>query len=83
MRKHLGTYRRWLILLLVGPGLVFGSYLGYLYEQGNFHTVAPDRMYRSRQLDKAELIPYIHHDLPVQEYVNLRGENPGSDRCGK
>ena len=78
MSKHLGTYRRWLILLLVGPGLVFGSYLGYIHEQGNFHTVAPDLMYRSRQLDKAELLHYIN-TYRIKSIVNLRGVNTGSD----
>ena len=76
MRKPLGPYRRWLILLLVGPGLVLGSYLGYIHEQGNFHMVAPDRMYRSRQLDKAELIHYIT-TYQIKSIVNLRGENTG------
>ena len=78
MRKHLSTYRRWLIPLLVGPGLVLGSYLGYIHEQGNFHIVAPDRMYRSRQLDQAELIHYIN-TYQIKSIVNLRGVNTGSD----
>jgi undecaprenyl-diphosphatase len=78
MRKPLGLYRRWLILLLVGPGLVLGSYLGYIHEQGNFHIVAPDRMYRSRQLDKAELIHYIT-TYQIKSILNLRGENTGSE----
>ncbi|MDC8446902.1 MAG: hypothetical protein LV473_00945 [Nitrospira sp.] len=76
MRKRLGTYRRWLILLLVGPGLVFGLYQGYLYEQGNFHIVAQDRMYRSRQLDKVELIHYIK-TYQIKSIVNLRREESG------
>lgn len=78
MRKHLRTYRRWLILFLVGPGLVFGSYEGYLYEQGNFHTVAPDQMYRSRQLDKSELTHYLT-TYQIKSILNLRGVNTGSD----
>ena len=78
MRKSRGPYRRWLILLLVGPGLVLGSYLGYIHEQGNFHMVAPDRMYRSRQLDKAELIHFIKI-YQIKSIVNLRGENTGSE----
>ncbi len=78
MRKRLGTYRRWLILLLLGPGLVLGSYLGYIHEQGNFHVVAQDVMYRSRQLDRAELIHYIT-TYQIKSIVNLRGMNAGSD----
>lgn len=78
MRKRLGTYRRWLILLLLGPGLVLGSYFGYIHEQGNFHVVALDVMYRSRQLDRAELIHYIT-TYQIKSIVNLRGMNAGSD----
>lgn len=78
MRKRLGTYRRWLILLLLGPGLVLGSYLGYIHEQGNFHVVEQDVMYRSRQLDKEELIHYIN-TYQIKSILNLRGKNMGSD----
>lgn len=78
MKKHLGTYRRWLILLLVGPGLVLGSYVGYIHEQGNFHTVVEQQVYRSRQLDKEELIHYIK-TYQIKSILNLRGMNTGSD----
>lgn len=78
MRKPLGPYRLWLILLLVGPSLVLGSYAGYIHEQGNFHVVVPDRMYRSRQLDKTELIHYLK-TYQIKSIVNLRGVNAGSD----
>lgn len=76
--KPLGTYRRWLILCVLGPGLVLGSYMGYIQEQGNFHIVAQDVMYRSRQLDKEELIHYINV-YQIKSIVNLRGKNVGSD----
>jgi undecaprenyl-diphosphatase len=66
------------MLLLVGPGLVLGSYVGYIYEQGNFHVIAQDRMYRSRQLDKAERIHYIK-TYQIKSILNLRGVNAGSD----
>lgn len=78
MKKQIGRYHRWLILLLVGPGLGLGSYLGYIHEQGNFHIVAQDVMYRSRQLDKDELIRYIN-TYRIKSIVNLRGKNVGSD----
>ena len=78
MKKLLLTYRRWLMLCVLGPGLMLGSYLGYIHEQGNFHTVVPDRMYRSRQLDRAELIHYIKA-YQIKSIVNLRGGNAGSD----
>ena len=78
MSKRLSTYRRWLILCLLGPALMLGSYAGYTYEHGNFHIVAPDRMYRSRQLDKAELIHYIK-TYQIRSIVNLRGVNTGSE----
>jgi protein tyrosine/serine phosphatase len=78
MKSKVGTYRRWLILSLLGPGLMLGSYLGYIYEQGNFHIVAQDRVYRSRQLDKAELIHYTKI-YQIKSILNLRGVNAGSD----
>lgn len=78
MRKRLGPYRRWLILLLLGPSIGLGSYAGYIYEQGNFHVVVPDQMYRSRQLDKTELIHYLK-SYQIKSIVNLRGVNAGSD----
>ena len=76
--EALGPYRRWLILLLVGSGLALGSYLGYIHEQGNFHIVALDRMYRSRQLDKAELLYYIK-TYQIKSIVNLREVSAGSE----
>ncbi len=78
MRKHLRASRQWLILLVLGPIIVLGSYAGYIHEQGNFHVVVPDRMYRSRQLDKTELIHYLK-TYQIKSIVNLRGVNVGSD----
>lgn len=78
MKKTLGPYRWWLILILLGPSLVLGSYAGYIHEQGNFHVVVPDRMYRSRQLDKTELIHFLK-TYQIKSIVNLRGVNTGAD----
>ena len=63
--------------LLVEPGLMLGAYPGYIHEQGNVHIVALDRMCRLRQMDKADLIPYIK-TYQIKSLVNLRGENTGS-----
>ncbi len=54
------------------------SYWGYVYEQGNFHIVSVDQVYRSRQLDKAELSHYIK-TYQIKSILNLRGLNAGSD----
>ena len=78
MKRNMRTSRQWLILLLTGPGIVLASYAGFTYEQGNFHTVAEERVYRSRQLDQGELIHYIKR-YKIQSILNLRGTNKGSD----
>ena len=78
MNRNTGRYRRWLILLLVGPGIALVSYVGYVQEQGNFHTVAEERVYRSRQLSQEELIHYIQ-TYQIKSILNLRGMNTGSD----
>lgn len=72
-----GSYRQWLIILLLGNGLLPLSYCAYVYEQGNFHAVSEDRVYRSRQLDEDELGDYIR-TYKIRSVLNLRGENPGS-----
>jgi protein tyrosine/serine phosphatase len=77
-RRPQFSYRQWLILLLVGPGIVLASYVGYIQEQGNFHTVAEERVYRSRQLDREELIHYIK-TYQIKSILNLRGMNKGSE----
>lgn len=66
------------MLGVLGPGLVLSSYFGYMWEEGNFHIVAQEGMYRSRQLDKEELRRYIP-TYRIKSIVNLRGKNPGSD----
>ena len=48
-----------------------------MYEHGNFHTVVSQEIYRSAQLDKAELGHYIQ-SYQLKSIVNLRGLNPGS-----
>ena len=77
MKRHMGIYRQWLILLLVGSGIVLASYAGYIQEQGNFHTVAEERVYRSRQLDQDELSHYVK-TYQIKSILNLRGMNRGS-----
>ena len=77
-RRPQFSYRQWLISLLVGPGIVLASYVWYIQEQGNFHTVAEERVYRSRQLDREELIHYIK-TYRIKSILNLRGMNRGSE----
>lgn len=64
-----------LILALVTtlPGSSF-----YYYFKTNFHTVIPDKFYRSAQLDAETLSAYIT-DHNIATVVNLRGANPKND----
>ena len=78
MRNRLSPYRCWFVVCLLGLSLVGGSYAGYVYEHGNFHIVVEDKLFRSRQLDKAELIHYIKA-YQIRTIVNLRGMNSGAD----
>ena len=70
-------HRRWLYMSLVWPLLTLGVYAGCIYEQGNFHTVVSQEIYRSGQLDKAELGYYIQN-YQIKSILNLRGVNAGS-----
>ena len=78
MKNRLSSYRCWLVVCLLGLSLAVGSYAGYVYEYGNFHIVVEHNLFRSRQLDRAELIHYIK-GYQVRTIVNLRGMNPGAD----
>ncbi len=70
----MNRYRRILVylsLLFVLVGLIFATCMFYLNEQGNFHTVTKNEMYRSAQLDKDELVYYIKK-YKIRSIVNLR-----------
>ncbi|WP_419785522.1 dual specificity protein phosphatase family protein [Pseudodesulfovibrio sp.] len=54
------------------------SYVWYIQEQGNFHTITPGEAYRSAQLDRDELKHYVH-EHGIRSIINLRGKRPGKD----
>jgi len=53
-----------------------GIYFGYNHVLGNFHTIAHEQAYRSRQLDKKKLEYYIKK-YNIKSILNLRGDEPG------
>jgi protein tyrosine/serine phosphatase len=48
-----------------------------MHEQGNFHAVAEERVYRSRQLNGGEMAAYLTQ-YRIRSVLNLRGPNKGS-----
>ncbi|MDP2755701.1 MAG: dual specificity protein phosphatase family protein [Nitrospirota bacterium] len=61
------------LMLLLG-----GSYIFYLVDHGNFHTITDGEAYRSAQLDRDKLEYYIRR-YNIRSILNLRGSNPDSD----
>jgi protein tyrosine phosphatase (PTP) superfamily phosphohydrolase (DUF442 family) len=62
----------------VGLGAAsLGAYCGIIIYEGNFHTVSPGLLYRSAQLDGAELKAAVRK-YGIKSVLNLRGANPGS-----
>jgi undecaprenyl-diphosphatase len=53
--------------------LLYGCYLWYLAEQGNFHPITPGSAYRSAQLDRDELEHYIRK-YRIKSILNLRND---------
>ncbi len=65
---------------LIFPILIFSAslalYLGLLQIDGNFHTVAVGRLYRSAQPTAGNLTAYAHA-FGIKSIINLRGRHPG------
>lgn len=61
-----------LSVTLAGP-VAYGY---YRWEQGNFDTVSPAKVYRSRQLSGPELVEVVQRH-GIKSILNLRGENQG------
>ena len=55
--------------------LLSATYLLYMEEQGNFHTITEGEAYRSAQMDGDELEYYIRK-YNIKSILNLRGEHP-------
>ena len=58
--------------------ILAGSYIFYLVDHGNFHTITDGEAYRSAQLDRDKLEYYIRR-YNIKSVLNLRGQNPDSD----
>lgn len=54
------------------------GYLAYLHASGNFHVVAPGKVYRAAQMDGQALVRW-HREHGIASVLNLRGRNDGSD----
>jgi protein tyrosine phosphatase (PTP) superfamily phosphohydrolase (DUF442 family) len=71
---------RALKIVAVAAGLSaasFGAYCGVIVYEGNFHAVKAGVLYRSAQLDDAELQAVVQQH-GIKSVLNLRGANPGS-----
>jgi hypothetical protein len=65
-----------LAVLLLGGG--YAAYCGVLIGTGNVHAVVPGELYRSAQLDGAQLTETVgRHD--IRAVLNLRGAHPAED----
>jgi len=58
--------------------ILAGSYICYVIDQGNFHTITDGEAYRSAQLDRDKLEYFIRR-YNIRSILNLRGTNPDRD----
>src|SRR3990167_8960082 len=62
-----------IFLTVIGLFVLYvASHLGYNFFTGNVHTVIPNEIYRTAQLDKVGLQKYTKQ-LGVKTIINLRG----------
>ncbi len=64
-----------LAIFFVLIALLITARIIYLNEQGNFHVVTKNELYRSAQLDKDELTYYLNK-YHIKSILNLRGKSP-------
>ena len=65
------------LALMLLAAFAFGSiYLGAQYASGNFQTVIDGELYRSGQLNAAQVTEYASRH-GIRTIINLRGENAG------
>src|ERR1051325_6405091 len=74
--------RLWRTLKIAGLSLALtagsiGGYWGFLQYEGNLHVVRDGILYRSAQLDKAEIRSVVA-EYGIKSVLNLRGANAGS-----
>lgn len=73
--------RKWLLAILaplILLGLPLGGYILFTIATGNFHEVVKGQVYRSAQLNPAELHGKID-TYGIKSVLNLRGKNTGKD----
>lgn len=78
--KAVAWLRRSLQIAAVSLGLTavsIGAYSGVVIYQGNFHVVSAGVLYRSAQVDKADL-EWAVREHGIKSVLNLRGTNPGA-----
>lgn len=68
----------WLLMVLAGIAVVVGSWLVYVYHDGNFAEVVPGELYRSAQLSDKDLTRQIATN-GIRSVLNLRGAEPKSE----
>jgi undecaprenyl-diphosphatase len=77
--RHLRILRRvaeGIAALLTSAVLLLGGAYGIIQYGGNFHAVEPGTIYRSAQLDAADLTHRLQ-DNGIRSILNLRGADPG------
>lgn len=64
-----------LAIFFVFAALIIAARMAYLDEQGNFHVVTNNELYRSAQLDNDEF-SYYFKKYHIKSVLNLRGKRP-------
>ena len=64
-----------IVLLVAIPAVYLAGHLGYNYFSGNVHAVIPNKIYRTAQLDDAQLTK-VTKQLHLKTIINLRGKWP-------
>ena len=57
--------------------ILFATYLGLNFISYNFHSVIPQQIYRSKQLNNSTLL-YFTKKYHIKSIINLRGKQPKS-----
>lgn len=66
------------LAVAVAAACMYGAYCVALIQSGNVHEVAGGQVYRSAQLDAADLRALVAGH-GIRAVLNLRGANPGQD----
>ncbi len=68
------TFLKFFLIFFILSSIFISTRILYLEEQGNFHIVTNNVLYRSAQLDRDELVYYIKK-YNIKSIVNLRGKD--------